>query len=101
MGPGWGTSVGYGWWARWVVELGLVSGLLGGSSAFGSSAGNAAFAVGRQAASGPLPPRTLARVQQIVRQFRETNRTPGVLIGIWSPKGTFVTAAGVANLATR
>jgi hypothetical protein len=30
--------------------------------------------------------------EEIVRQFRETNRTPGVLIGIWSPKGTFVTA---------
>ena len=30
----------------------------------------------------------------------DTNRTPGVMVGIWSPKGTFVTAAGVANLGT-
>jgi D-alanyl-D-alanine carboxypeptidase len=48
----------------------------------------------------PLDASTQAKVQQIVRQFQETNRTPGVLVGIWSPRGTFVTASGVANLAT-
>lgn len=39
-------------------------------------------------------------MRQIVRRFRDTNRTPGVMIGIWSPKGTFVTATGVADLRT-
>ncbi len=80
------------------VLLGLV--LLGGASAFGSSGAGAALRAAGPTASGPLPTRTQAKVREIIRRFRNTNRTPGVLIGIWSPKGTFVTAAGVANLAT-
>ncbi len=52
------------------------------------------------AANGALDAATLARVQGVVRQFQDTNHTPGVLVGIWSPKGTFVTASGVADLAT-
>ncbi len=48
----------------------------------------------------PLDASTQAKVQRIVRQFQETNQTPGVLVGIWSPRGTFVTASGVADLAT-
>ena len=39
-------------------------------------------------------------MRQAVRRFKDANRTPGVLVGIWSPKGTFVSATGVANLAT-
>ena len=35
-----------------------------------------------------FPPPTLAKVQQTVRQFKDRNHTPGVLVGIWSPKGT-------------
>ncbi|WP_392892891.1 serine hydrolase domain-containing protein [Streptomyces sp. LN699] len=50
--------------------------------------------------SGALDARTEAKVKQIVRRFKDTNRTPGVLVGIWSPKGTFVSATGVADLAT-
>ena len=37
---------------------------------------------------------------QTVRQFKDTTRTPGVLVGIWGPKGTFVSANGVADLKT-
>ncbi len=44
---------------------------------------------------------TLARVQRTIRQFQDVNHTPGVLVGIWSPRGTFVSATGVADLATR
>jgi hypothetical protein len=32
------------------------------------------------------------RVKQTVRQFKDTTHTPSVLVGIWSPKGTFVSA---------
>lgn len=32
--------------------------------------------------------------------FQDTDKTPGVLVGIWSPQGTFVSATGVADLAT-
>ena len=40
------------------------------------------------------------RCGKVVRQFQDTNHTPGVLVGIWSPKGTFVSATGVADLTT-
>jgi D-alanyl-D-alanine carboxypeptidase len=39
-------------------------------------------------------------VRQSVRQYKDGNRTPGVLVGIWSPKGSFVSATGVADLKT-
>jgi D-alanyl-D-alanine carboxypeptidase len=43
---------------------------------------------------------TVARVRKVVRQFKDTNHTPGVLVGIWSPKGNYVGAMGVADLTT-
>jgi D-alanyl-D-alanine carboxypeptidase len=87
-------------WARRIGALALVGALLGGASAFGWSGASSASRAAGPAARGPLPARTLAKVRQIVRRFKDTNRTPGVLIGIWTPKGTLVTARGVANLAT-
>ena len=51
-------------------------------------------------ADSALQSSTLAKVEEIIRQFKDTNHTPGVLVGIWSPEGTFVTAMGVADLAT-
>ena len=51
-------------------------------------------------AGAALESSTLAKVKEIVRQFKDTNHTPGVLVGIWSPKGIFVSATGVADLAT-
>jgi D-alanyl-D-alanine carboxypeptidase len=53
-----------------------------------------------QPASKPLPAATRAKVEQIIRTFKETNQTPGVLVGIWSPTGIHVSATGVADLAT-
>ncbi len=50
--------------------------------------------------SAALDAPTQAKVEHIVRRFQNVNRTPGVLVGIWSPKGTFVSATGVADLAT-
>jgi pimeloyl-ACP methyl ester carboxylesterase len=52
------------------------------------------------AVSGPLPAETEAKVREIVRRFQDTNNTPGALVGIWSARGTFVSATGVADLAT-
>lgn len=43
---------------------------------------------------------TLERVDEAIDQFKATNKTPGALIGIWSPQGTYVSATGVADLAT-
>lgn len=52
------------------------------------------------AADAPLPAETQAEVERLIRRFQETNNTPGALVGIWSPQGTFVSATGVADLAT-
>jgi D-alanyl-D-alanine carboxypeptidase len=70
--------------AALALALGWV--LLAGAPAFGSS--------------GRLPQRVEAKLRHIVYRFRDTNRTPGALIGIWSPRGRFVSATGVGNLAT-
>lgn len=85
---------------RSICAFALVVALFVGASAFGSSGAGAVSRAARPAASGPLPPRTLARVRRTVRQFKDRNHTPGVLVGIWSPKGTFVSATGVADLKT-
>ncbi len=85
---------------RWIGTLSVLAltGALVG--ALVSNGGDAASAPDRGAISRPLDPSTLAKVQHTVLQFKETNHTPGVLVGIWSPKGTFVSATGVADLAT-
>jgi D-alanyl-D-alanine carboxypeptidase len=66
----------------------------------GPSAADAVPASGSETTSRPLDPATLAKVERTVRRFVEVNHTPGVLIGIWSPKGTFVSATGDADLTT-
>ena len=80
---------------RRIGGLALVGALLGAALAFVPGCGS-----DEDTASGPLPAQTEAQVREIVRIFQETNNTPGVLIGIWSPEGTFVSATGVADLAT-
>ena len=79
--------------AQRIGALVAVGALLGGASACGES--------GRSAASGPLPAPTRAKVEQTIRQFQAANKTPGVLVGIWSPRGAFVSATGVADLVTK
>jgi len=92
--------VTYGLCARRIGVLAAVGALVGGGSAFGASGAGAASPSGARAASGPLPAQTEAKVRQIVQRFRDVNRTPGVLVGIWSPRGIFVRASGDADLAT-
>jgi D-alanyl-D-alanine carboxypeptidase len=50
--------------------------------------------------SAALDPATRAKVESIVRQYKDVNKTSGVLVGVWSPKGNYVTALGVADLST-
>ena len=78
----------------------VVAGALAASGC-GSSGGGTSSVSGTGTANGALDAPTLAKVQQSIRQFKDTNHTPGVLVGIWSPKGTFVSATGVADLKTR
>src|SRR5215813_6910743 len=74
--------------------------LIGGLLLTGALAASACGSSGNSTASRPLDAPTHAKVEQIVAQFQRTNQTPGVLVGIWSPKGTFVSATGVADQAT-
>jgi D-alanyl-D-alanine carboxypeptidase len=53
----------------------------------------AACGSGGDATSGPS-------VDAVVRRFQNVNRTPGVLVGIWTPTETFITASGIADLAS-
>jgi D-alanyl-D-alanine carboxypeptidase len=69
-------------------------------SACGSSGGSTPVPSAGGSTSTSFDAATLARLQRVVRQFQDTNHTAGVLVGVWSPKGTFVTASGVADLAT-
>ncbi len=65
-----------GAWARRIGALALVGTLLGGASAFGSSAASAVTRATGPATSGPLPARIQARVRQIVRRFPEHEPHP-------------------------
>ena len=65
-----------------------------------SASALAAWGSASEAASNRLSGPARAEVERVVRQFKATNQTPGVLVGIWSPKGNFVAARGVADLAT-
>ena len=84
---------------RWIGTLSVLV-LTGALVGVFVSNGGAASAPDRGAINRHLDASTLARVQRTVLQFKETNHTPGVLVGIWSPKGTFVSATGVADLTT-
>jgi D-alanyl-D-alanine carboxypeptidase len=43
---------------------------------------------------------TRQRLNEVVRVFQDTNMTPGVIIGVWSPQGDYVSANGFADLGT-
>jgi D-alanyl-D-alanine carboxypeptidase len=90
-----------GWRARWISAVILVVVSLAGAAACGSSEASAASPPGSHTASGLLPAQTQAKIRQIIRRFTAADRTPGVLVGIWSPQGKFVSATGVADVATR
>jgi D-alanyl-D-alanine carboxypeptidase len=81
-----------------VLVLGVALSLVAAVS--GPSGVSAASPSVTGTASGPLPASMQAKVEQIVRQFQDTNHTPGVMVGIWSPLGTYVSAMGVSDIAT-
>jgi D-alanyl-D-alanine carboxypeptidase len=78
----------------------LVATSLGALSALGAGAASAAPPDRAHAAADRLPAKVEAKLRQTVRRFQDINQAPGVLVGIWSPKGTFVSATGAADLAT-
>jgi D-alanyl-D-alanine carboxypeptidase len=44
---------------------------------------------------------TVKRLDGLVGRFQDVNQSPGVLVGVWSPAGTYVSATGVADLSTQ
>ncbi len=81
-----------------IVVLVVVSGLV--AAVASSASGVSAPASASGTTEDRLDSATLAKVRRTIRHFKDTNQTPGVLIGIWSPKGNLVSATGVADLAT-
>jgi D-alanyl-D-alanine carboxypeptidase len=43
---------------------------------------------------------TVAQFDELLKEFQEVNQTPGVLVGVWSPEGTYVSTPGTSDLAT-
>jgi len=94
-----------------VGVLALVTASLGGMLVLGASVSFADPPPSVRAAGGALPEltqakvrhlptRTQVKVRRVIRRFKQTNRTSGVLIDIWGRKGRYVRARGVADLAT-
>lgn len=52
-------------------------------------------------AGGEFDATTVQRLDKLVRQFQDVNQTPGALIGVWSPQGTYVSATGVSDVTTK
>jgi D-alanyl-D-alanine carboxypeptidase len=70
------------------------------SSASGVPAADATAPTSVASAGGAFPAATVAQLDALVGQFKHVNQTPGVLIGVWGPQGTYVSAMGVSDLAT-
>jgi D-alanyl-D-alanine carboxypeptidase len=81
---------------RWIAALCVVV-VAGSLFAASGSSGATVDTTG----STTLDSATRAKVERIIATFQKRNKTPGVLVGIWSPKGNFVSATGVADLTTR
>ena len=47
-----------------------------------------------------FPAATKAALDGAVSQWLATFKAPGVVVGIWTPGGSYVTAKGVSNVAT-
>lgn len=62
---------------RWIGSLFLVGALFLEASACRAGDGDTASRSGGGSASDPLDASTQAEVEQIVRQFQDTNNTPG------------------------
>jgi D-alanyl-D-alanine carboxypeptidase len=84
--------------SRWRVLVACV-GVIGAAVAVGGPA-SATTRGSADQSTRPFDAATLARVRTVVREFKDTNQTPGVLVGIWSPKGSFVSTKGVSDLST-
>ena len=85
--------------SRWRVLVACV-GVIGAAVVVGGPAAATATRGSTDQSTTTFDAATLARVRTVVRQFKDTNQTPGVLVAIWSPKGNFVTAKGVSDLST-
>jgi D-alanyl-D-alanine carboxypeptidase len=86
---------------RRLAVLALIGALLAAMSASWASAATTAARSRAHPVTRPLPARIQAKVRNTVRLFRDRTRAPGVMVGIWSPRGTFVSATGVADIARK
>jgi D-alanyl-D-alanine carboxypeptidase len=60
----------------------------------------ATTAAGRESAAGEFDAATVEQLDGLVREFQDVNQSPGVLVGVWSPEGSYVSATGVSDIST-
>jgi D-alanyl-D-alanine carboxypeptidase len=92
MGPGRAGAV-------LVLLVGALVGGWGSEAAGKSTNGDATAASARS--SSPLPQRQRARLNAAVHRGFSEAATPGVIVGVQTPKGKWVTAIGIANQRSR
>jgi D-alanyl-D-alanine carboxypeptidase len=86
--------------AGWVAAISVAVVSVGLFTASGSGGAATTTTAGGASVDTSLDSATVAKLEKIVAKFQKTNDSPGVLVGIWSPKGKFVSATGVADLTT-
>jgi D-alanyl-D-alanine carboxypeptidase len=96
--------VTYSWRSLAVLVAAVLMAACGTSTAPAPPAGPGGAPGGQEAgvdAGGPLPPATVAGIEQIVRDQMRTGAVPGMAVGVWLPgQGRLVRAYGVADVAS-
>jgi CubicO group peptidase (beta-lactamase class C family) len=95
--------VTYSWRSLAVLVAAVLMAACGTSTAPAPPAGPGGAPGGQEAAvdAGPLPPATVAGIEQIVRDQMRTGAVPGMAVGVWLPgQGRLVRAYGVADVAS-
>ena len=82
-----------------LIAVGVLA-VAGCTSGQGSPAEEVVDAEAGSSAGAAFDAETVAQLDGLVREFQEVNHTPGALIGVWSPHGTYVSTTGTSDLAT-
>jgi D-alanyl-D-alanine carboxypeptidase len=85
---------------RVIVAISAIGVLAMAGCTAGMPAEDVADAEATSSSEAEFDAETVAQFDELVREFQEVNQTPGVLVGVWSPEGTYVSTPGTSDLAT-
>lgn len=54
---------------------------------------------GGSAGAGSLAPDLVTKLDALMRRYQSTTKTPGLMVGVWTPGGAYLKAIGTADLA--